>query len=1241
MWILLLFSIFFLVRELINKDVSFEPVDTWRPAMFPENWQPIDKIGLREGINVFTDTDGIKDENGNVVSSGPTYHPYRFLHDFSYAGYSKGEKPIPPEDPNTNWVDSAGIYNVLSYGCTANGATDCRAAIQNAINDAEADIKGGIVYLPEGEYRVRLTTSNKLLKIDNSRVVLRGDGPDKTKIKVDPSWADSSFSMSSTGVIHAEPSGESVYGWSIVTNQKSIVREESFPTKKIKVSSVSGFSVADSVIIQGTITQSYINEHDMSYAGKNAWELGEKAYLWRRKIVAIDAGTNEITLDVPIRYRIKSIENPIVAITKPGISEIGIEELSIGMIRHPDDWPDNSGTLPSDLIVSAINENYAIGYFNVVNGWIFNVKSYRPNENANRPQSNDLSNNYGAYDIELLNGAIRMKHVQFITVKNFHFKNSQSNTVGCCGIGYTAQLENTNEVLFVNGTFQKMKKGFTINLGGASGNVFKDIVIREIFLTPSDFHSRLSTANLIDNVFFDGNWWESAVRPLGAAQGSSTYHGHSASQNVFWNVKGSSLKISARDYDPDHEGNDPGIVVSSQYGWGYIIGTSGTFSDVVTPAKPNRRYSGESWRPYILPRDYREGIGYDQSSSSYYGKTLCPSSLYNAQLQLRLTGVMDSCSASSSVCQDNDNDGYNTTLGSCGTVIDCNDADSSLSLDCSVSSRIIVDNRDAGFSSQFNWVVSKAINPYGVDSLYSAISGDSATWSFDIQPGIYEVYGWWTYLPSRSEKAPYEIYNGEDLLRTVRVNQNRSDLAGKWNLLGEYSFDKIPKVVLRVEGGASYSADAISLVKTGDISYVCVPSSEVCNGLDDDCDNVVDNGVTKTFYKDQDGDLYGSGAPLEACVQDSGHVPNNLDCDDSNSKLGLLKDCSYNGNLCGSYSLCVESCPLPPQEVCGNNIDENCDGAIDACSVAVPTLSVTYPIQGYTYKNKPVPLKYNAINAQNCWYVLDGSKKSNLCNVDTYLSLPAGEHTISIFANNSAGNINKTIKFKVVLTRKSLIHGSDYFEKGKLGLIEDYTDEQLSSIEDFAIVLLGIGQVEFLEPINLLSAMNKDTNIIDIDSNVKFSYNKLDINSDVLFSLKKRARVTFEGIDFENPIVLKDGLFCSDCTIEVNDRINSRVSFLVNRFSGYELQENSLNKLNSEGDFSYISSGIGETPQVVERIIKTGRDYESRSRKISSDLLIVVLVVIIFLLVISLFKIKKEIKRKIHSRRHVRIIYRK
>ncbi len=61
--------------------------------------------------------------------------------------------------------------------------------------------------------------------------------------------------------------------------------------------------------------------------------------------------------------------------------------------------------------------------------------------------------------------------------------------------------------------------------------------------------------------------------------------------------------------------------------------------------------------------------------------------------------------------------------------------------------------------------------------------------------------------------------------------------------------------------------------------------SEVCNGLDDDCDGTADDGLAvTTWYADVDGDTYGDVAYSD-CVQPAGTVDNDWDCDDSNAAI--------------------------------------------------------------------------------------------------------------------------------------------------------------------------------------------------------------------------------------------------------------------------------------------------------------------------------------------------------------------
>jgi hypothetical protein len=85
-------------------------------------------------------------------------------------------------------------------------------------------------------------------------------------------------------------------------------------------------------------------------------------------------------------------------------------------------------------------------------------------------------------------------------------------------------------------------------------------------------------------------------------------------------------------------------------------------------------------------------------------------------------------------------------------------------------------------------------------------------------------------------------------------------------------------------------------------------SVEVCNGVDDDCDAVVDNDfTTMTLYEDLDMDGYGSiGSDVISCDLIEGYVELGGDCDDSDTEVSPAS-----------------------MELCSTNVDDDCDGLIN------------------------------------------------------------------------------------------------------------------------------------------------------------------------------------------------------------------------------------------------------------------------------------------------------------------------
>ena len=59
-------------------------------------------------------------------------------------------------------------------------------------------------------------------------------------------------------------------------------------------------------------------------------------------------------------------------------------------------------------------------------------------------------------------------------------------------------------------------------------------------------------------------------------------------------------------------------------------------------------------------------------------------------------------------------------------------------------------------------------------------------------------------------------------------------------------------------------------------------ATEICDGLDNNCDGEIDEGVTITIYADSDEDGYGSANNTqEACEILPGYASNGNDCDDT------------------------------------------------------------------------------------------------------------------------------------------------------------------------------------------------------------------------------------------------------------------------------------------------------------------------------------------------------------------------
>ncbi len=117
-------------------------------------------------------------------------------------------------------------------------------------------------------------------------------------------------------------------------------------------------------------------------------------------------------------------------------------------------------------------------------------------------------------------------------------------------------------------------------------------------------------------------------------------------------------------------------------------------------------------------------------------------------------------------------------------------------------------------------------------------------------------------------------------------------------------------------------------------------ASEICNQIDDNCNDAIDEGQGSVFFADLDNDGYGdAGNVIEACELTAGLADDAGDCDDQNANVNPSVE-----------------------EICDNAIDDNCDGIESNCNVEgctdntacnfdplanVSNGTCTYPAQDY------------------------------------------------------------------------------------------------------------------------------------------------------------------------------------------------------------------------------------------------------------------------------------------------------
>ncbi len=255
---------------------------------------------------------------------GELWSPEGRLPDFSFAGYHRGEAPLP---------SPAVTHNVRDFGAMGDGEHDDSTAFLRAL----AEVSSGVILVPEGRYVI-----TEMLIIDKPNLVLRGEGPGKSVLyfpttlnEILPNWG-------------ATTSGQrtSNYSWSggFVSIRGDYQRA---PLTEIRESAKRGekvIHVADaSMLTVGQEIELRLQDDAENSLANNLYSGDPRISMEKlrggthaslvTRITAISG--NAVTFDRPLRFDVEARWKPTVNRFAPTVTESGIEALRFDFPNTP------------------------------------------------------------------------------------------------------------------------------------------------------------------------------------------------------------------------------------------------------------------------------------------------------------------------------------------------------------------------------------------------------------------------------------------------------------------------------------------------------------------------------------------------------------------------------------------------------------------------------------------------------------------------------------------------------------------------------------------------------------------------------------------------------------------------------------------------------------------------------------------------------------------------------------------
>jgi len=256
--------------------------------------------------------------------AGERWEPAGRLTDYSYAGYRRGERPLPERHSEVS---------VKDFGAIGDGKTDDTAAFQRAVKEAG----GKVIAVPAGRYVL-----TDIIEITASGTVLQGAGPQQTTLYVPRPLEKIRSNMGAT--TSGQPTSN--YSWSggIVwargdEDRTLLAKVTSAARRGEKVLTVDRpdrFQVgADVRLEQQDDADGTLTAHQYGGDPSDFSLLRRVRQSWSARVARIDRETKTVVLDRPLRTDVRPAWQPTLHPARSSAEGIGIERLSFEFPVEP------------------------------------------------------------------------------------------------------------------------------------------------------------------------------------------------------------------------------------------------------------------------------------------------------------------------------------------------------------------------------------------------------------------------------------------------------------------------------------------------------------------------------------------------------------------------------------------------------------------------------------------------------------------------------------------------------------------------------------------------------------------------------------------------------------------------------------------------------------------------------------------------------------------------------------------